>query len=325
MLAGSDRRPPNVCGSSGRYELHSGGRTRVGEARSLHCRWCDLSAGGAAGRDARYRRLMASRNRPPKVPPGFEVDHDGKTFEFSRFTARVAATATGVEVPAGRFNVCPICLVSLDGEGAGSAEHVPPQSLGGQVMTWTCERCNNDLGTAEEELRKLVELETTVVVQAADGSVPGRRRARVALRSAAGRPPGAFIESAAPGVEDVLKSGTWSLTVNPLDMPLVWAAMLKQSYLAACLLMREVPDTPGVKQVRAVLLAARDRDQPALEAALEALKAFGGVPAHRWVEAPAHPPLAWVSIDGGVGPWQFVLGGRFTLPWPFPDVGLVFE
>lgn len=192
-------------------------------------------------------------------------------------------------------------------------------------MTWTCERCNNDLGTAEDELRMLVELETTIAVEAADGSVHGRRRARVAFRSAEGRPPGAFIESAAPGVEDVLKSGTGSLTVNQLDMPLVWAAMLKQSYLAACLQMREVPDTPGVRRVRAVLLAARDRDRPALEAALAALEPFGGVPVHRWVEAPADPPVAWVSFDGGDGPWQFVLGGRFTLPWPFPDVGLVFE
>lgn len=55
------------------------------------------------------------------------------------------------------------------------------------------------------------------------------------------------------------------------------------------------------------------------------LEPFAVVPVHRWVEAPADPPIAWVSFDGDDRPWEFVFGGRFTLPWPFPDVGLVFE
>jgi HNH endonuclease len=42
------------------------------------------------------------------------------------------------------FERCPICLSS----GSMTAEHVPPEVIGGRVMTSTCDRCNNELGAS---------------------------------------------------------------------------------------------------------------------------------------------------------------------------------
>jgi hypothetical protein len=191
-------------------------------------------------------------------------------------------------------------------------------------MTYTCAKCNHDFGTAEDQLRGFIDLETTAHAQADDGSVPGRRAAKVALRSAEGRPAGAFVRSSAPGFEEALASGSGKLTVNPLDMEQVTAAVLKHAYLAACLHQLTVPESPGVDRVREVLLAARAKDKVALNAALLALHAEDAVPGYGWVVAAEGPPIFLFEGDlrgEGTGKrWMFMLGGRFGVEWPFPDV-----
>ena len=81
------------------------------------------------------------------------------------YTRKATSRLDGFLVDGFTFDLCPICL---DPEPT-SEEHVPPQSLGGRVMTLTCNRCNNDLGTAENELRRLLNLETTAYLEATDG------------------------------------------------------------------------------------------------------------------------------------------------------------
>ena len=153
------------------------------------------------------------------------------------------------------------------------------------------------------------------------GLVSGHRGATVALRSTPGRPLGAFVRSAAPGFNDVLESGSGQLRVLPLNMDLVRAAALKQAYLAACLVLRGVPESPGVEQARAVLLAVRDRDGSALSQALQET-AFEPP---RWVEVEGPPPVVLIEPSPVVTSWLFMFAGRFTTPWPFADLRPLVE
>jgi hypothetical protein len=77
------------------------------------------------------------------------------------------------------FDRCPICL---DPEPT-SKEQVPPAALGGSVMTTTCTRCNNELGSRLEA--PLLDWWEDAVgsVSLSHDEVPGARRAaRVLLR-----------------------------------------------------------------------------------------------------------------------------------------------
>ena len=273
------------------------------------------SASRAVGwcRPARYGRRMAKRRRP-EVPSEF-THEDGAA--YSMYTRKVTSRLDGFIVDGFEFDLCPICL----DPDPTSEEHVPPQSLGGRVMTLTCNRCNNDLGTAENELRRLLNLETTAYLQATDGSVRGRRAAEVALRRADDDSTRAFVRSAAPDFDAIAISGSGTTSFRQLDMAQVSAAALKHSYLAACLTQREVPDTEGVDRVRRVLLAARNRDRTALVDGLNALLEQGATPRMEWVETPGVPPVFLFPRDvAEERQWMFLLGGRFTLPWPFADV-----
>lgn len=248
------------------------------------------------------------------IPAEFSFEYQGERLEFSKYISKETSRAGAIQIPRFDFSACPICLEPHP----SAAEHVPPESLGGKVMTLTCNRCNHDFGTAEDQLRQFVDLETTASVETLSGAVPGNRRAKVALRSSEGRPAGAFVRSSAPGFDDILNSDSSTLKLNPLDMPLVVAAALKHAYVAACLCNREIPMTDEADRVRAVLLAARDRDRQALMAALNTL-GFG--PAFVWVENPGIPPVLLLETDDEDDlRWMFLLGGRFMVQWPFKEV-----
>lgn len=251
-------------------------------------------------------------NRP--VPTEFSFHHEGEELRFSKYTSKETGRIDVALVPRFGFPVCPICLEPDPDE----AEHVPPESLGGKVMTWTCKKCNNDFGTAEDKLRSFIDLETTAQIEATDGTLPGKRAAKVAFRSSQGRPNGMFIRSAATGFEEILGAGSGKLSVKPLEMALVHASLLKHAYLAACLTNRQIPMTTEAEQIRAVLLAARDREADALE---RTQKVLGFEPAVGWIEAPGAPPVLLTETEEtGELRWLFMLGGRFVVQWPFKDL-----
>lgn len=247
------------------------------------------------------------------MPSEFTFEHEGKTLEFSKYVSKARGRITAIVVERFDFPLCPICLEP----DPDVAEHVPPESLGGRIMTMTCRRCNHDFGTAEDQLRSFIDLETTVHARTSGGSVRGRRAAKVALRASAGRAPGAFVRSAAPEFDEVLRSGSGELTVKPLDMPLVVAAGLKHAYLAACLHQQEVPESEDVDRVRAVLLAARNRDRETL---VDALARLGFEAAFGWIEGKSSPPVLLLETDEVDPHWVFLFAGRFVLQWPFADV-----
>jgi hypothetical protein len=254
-----------------------------------------------------------SRKREPPVRTEFSFDHQGEELAYSKYVSKETGRIDVLMVPRYCFRACPICLEP----DPDVAEHVPPESLGGRVMTWTCQKCNNDFGPAEDKLRSFIDLETTAHAEASDGSVPGKRAAKVAFRSSDGRPNGMFIRSAATGFDEIMGSGASRVIVQPLDMALVHASLLKHAYLAACLTNREIPRTAEADEIRAVLLAARDRDTDGLNRAQLAL---GFEPAVGWIEAPDAPPILLTQTkESGELHWIFMLGGRFVVQWPFRD------
>lgn len=257
---------------------------------------------------------MSGKKRHPPVPTEFTIERDGEELTFSKYSSKQTGRLDLAIVPRFRFPVCPICL-ELDPD---EAEHVPPGSLGGRVMTWTCKGCNNDFGFAEDKLRSFFDLETTASIEATDGSLPGKRVAKMAFRSSKGRPNGMFIRSAATGFEEILNTGSGKLHVKPLDMTLVHASLLKHAYLAACLTNREIPMTAEADRIRAVLVAGRDRDAATLETAQKALDYR---PTVAWIEAPNAPPILLLETDEtDENRWMFILGGRFMVQWPFKSL-----
>lgn len=122
-------------------------------------------------------------------------------------------------------------------------------------MTTTCATCNNNLGVAEAELTRFIELNTTAVLAGAEGGeLKGLREATVAIRHTTGNVIGLFPTSAHREYNDLLaQPGTTLHSVRGWDMNLVTIAIIKQLYLAACLLAGGVPDSPTLRLAQRTL------------------------------------------------------------------------
>lgn len=202
---------------------------------------------------------------------------DGSTTTFGRLshdnrpTAQISPLILG-----GRqlFDRCPICLEP----GPSDREHVPPEALGGTVMTMTCKRCNNQFGTvAENDLLDWYE-DALQRVAFSHADVPGARRSdRLLLRSTPeGKPvllPEGFVD---PQIARKFGPGTnFDLHYSPPDRRRVRLAALKNAYLGACLVSGEILTTPEAEQVRAELMEARElrrRDPIVLGPAARAIR-----------------------------------------------------
>ena len=154
------------------------------------------------------------------------------------------------------FDRCPICL-----EPAPTCrEHVPPAAIGGSVMTRTCTRCNNELGSRLEA--PLVDWWEDAVgsVSLSHDDVPGpRRAARVLLRQKDTSEPVLLLGRVDPAIRRRFGPGTqFSMTFTEPNRGRYRLAALKSAYLAACLLLRSIPETPEAEAIRAELIAARD-------------------------------------------------------------------
>jgi hypothetical protein len=208
------------------------------------------------------------------------------------------------------FDACPIC-----GEEATEAEHVPPASIGGRVMTRTCAPCNNKLGSnVEADLADWNDGALTLPRFSADVIAGARRSSRILCR----RPPdGSFvlvvdgnIDSA---VRDMLESGQVDLRALLPDTNRVRLGLLKHSFLSACL-YGGLLEGPDAEAVRVDLLAARDagsrREVPAsrLALGLTVLRSDDG-PLLDW---PVVHAIGEIDGDRTEG---VVLGGTIFVSW----------
>lgn len=257
------------------------------------------------------------------LPAIHELDleaEDGTTMQLRppRSPGEVTARASLVaSIEYAEFPVCPICLT----QGPTSREHVPQQTVGGQIRTLTCERCNNGLGS-RIETHLLDWYDHALRASYSSAGVPGRRRGPRLLRREL--PSGEFVlfpdvGHADPAVHDMLVSGELTLHVDPLDMQRVRLAAMKHAYLAACLLLGGIPFTDEADRIREALVAARDASpRDMLSDCAEAdrlVLARTGV-------APQGPPLALMleHVEDGPGRHVLSLAGTIVVSWPFMDI-----
>lgn len=154
------------------------------------------------------------------------------------------------------FDRCPICLAA----DPGSKEHVPPHSLGGSVLTTTCERCNNEFGSRYEP-HAIAWYENALGNARVSGStVPGKRHAGMYLFRLGSDGSVVLFQQGKydNAVLDILSSGDAEITYEPVDVERAKLAFVKSAYLAACALVRRIPDGPKAKAIREELLRARE-------------------------------------------------------------------
>ena len=218
------------------------------------------------------------------------------------------------------FDRCPICL----SPEPTSAEHLPPAALGGRSMTRTCTRCNNDLRRVEAELTDWRDNAFRHTTATSDAIVGARKLPRLLRRQTADGRFALVIDGPMhPDAEPMLKGPEFALQFVPPNPRLYKLAALKHAYLAACLDMRAIPQTPCAGLIRRDLLAARDapsrREIPAGDYALS-------MPLMRTHEQPRGPSVAlgYVKRPDDLAEWWVSLAGTIAVPWPLPDAPPAF-
>ncbi len=219
------------------------------------------------------------------------------------------------EIEGHRFDRCPVCLT----RGPGSAEHVPSAALGGQARTWTCEPCNNGLGRIEAELIDWRD-DALRHARATTDAVLGARKLPRLLRRRT--PDGRFVliidGPMHPDAEPMLKGYEFSLQFKPPDPNRYKLAALKHAYLAACLDLQAIPETPSADLIRHDLRAARDATS---RAAVPVSEYALSMPLMHTHEQPGGPSivLGIVRRPDGLAEIWIVLAGTIAVPWPLPD------
>ena len=186
---------------------------------------------------------------------------DGADFVIDRLDLSRHPLVEAVPIAVARprtFDRCPICL----DQNPVSREHVPPKSIGGDVMTHTCRRCNNRAGSVLE--RALLDWweDALVSVRLSHEEVLGARRVpRILLRQTRGGEPVFFCDD---GLFDPAIAGKFlpgnrvTMSFQRPDPHRYRLAALKSAYLGACLLLGEIPESPDADEIRTEILAARD-------------------------------------------------------------------
>jgi hypothetical protein len=95
-------------------------------------------------------------------------------------------------------------------------------------------------------------------------------------------------------------------------------AALKHAYLAACLDLRAIPETPSADLIRHDLRAARDATSRAGVPVSECALSMPLMPTH---EQPSGPSIALgiVRRPDGLAEIWIILAGSIAVPWPLPD------
>lgn len=290
----------------------------------------DAESGGEAPAGPWVGTIGPSPKDPRGSAPGrvvHIVDEDGRrSLEVVHAPSAHAVSARFTVVKAVapcNFDVCPICLTP----GPTSAEHVPPEKLGGHRMTPVCAHCNNTLGT-RLEADLLDWRDDALRVRASASNVRGTRAiGRVLRRTAA---TGEFVLMASDrrdrSLHQMLSSGELQFEFVPPDRRKVRLAALKSAYLAVCLDQRSIPMTTAAEAVRAELIAARDApdrhtipEGPRAQA-LSLYRSFG--PPQGPSVALARPASPATPSDVGAAGTEVIvwLAGTLGISWPLPDI-----
>jgi hypothetical protein len=219
-----------------------------------------------------------------------------------------------------RFEVCPVCLTGEPSD----REHVPNGAIGGKVMTYTCRPCNNGLGGSVEAALTTWATDSWMRGSrfSADGIRGRRPLPRIDLRwTDAGQFALLVAGRAHSDVDGVLRrGGDFMVEFREPDLARVRLAALKHAYLAACLAMGSIPQSPTAEGIRADLLAARDvrANEPLPHSTVAA-----GVELGRTHAPPSGPAVAIMTPaplpeEGPLDAW-ICLAGVVMVRWPLPE------
>ncbi|SCL32889.1 hypothetical protein GA0074692_3436 [Micromonospora pallida] len=212
------------------------------------------------------------------------------------------------------FDHCPVCAAP-----ATSDEHLPPSSLGGIVMTRTCNPCNNKFGGYVEA--DLLHWFTWIIPapRFRSENVPGARKSgRIAYRETSN---GRFIllidGKSDPSLEEMLRSGEVDLNGLLPDRNRYRLALLKQAYLGMCIALKGIPRGAISDQVRRDLIATRDA--PSRQEVPTSALALGQF-VRRFNQPQTDAPAALaVYSDNGRELSGVILVGRIFVAWEFRD------
>lgn len=229
-------------------------------------------------------------------------------------------TRSVVAISPGFAPNCPICLVAR----ATTAEHVPPKAFGGRVMTSTCARCNNGLGSrTESAMQDWFDGAFRVSYTSGDDPQPfGSDRAFfrqtadgefvIMAERAQAEGEHTFRQRVQPGAR-------FEMNLSEPRPAEYRTGFLKSAYLAAALHLRGLRDVPSVRETQAELLAARDakRRDVVLGPRARALRF------HRTRQPASGPPLAIMRVVGeeqAEPRYLISLAGTILVEWPFPEI-----
>jgi len=155
-----------------------------------------------------------------------------------------------------RFDRCPICG---DPE-ATSRDHVPPESLGGNMIVYTCTKCNNTFGARYEAPFRNWYNGSVGTMRVRGPGAPGSRvLGEVLLRQTDDGPDMLIpITEGDPAAWNIVESGQGRVSIRGPDFTDIRIAAVKSAYLAACSLLSEIPDTARAVALRNELMAVRD-------------------------------------------------------------------
>lgn len=253
--------------------------------------------------------IKRKKGRGAPIPHRVSLSNGREQLVLTSGLLRTAWTRMSPTLSRRNFGVCPICL----DPDPGTREDVPPISMGGDVLTYTCKRCNNTLGSRiDNHLVTWWNGELFDVKVHAPGVTGQRSLGLTALRwmgddyvlmPRQGRPP-AFDECSIEEEEVTALPES----VRAPDPVRVQLAALKSAYLAACVALGQVPSSPSAKGIQRGLRHVRDTDE---------LPTTGfGFPVVRCPGGQKRQPSQLVVI--GRETW-ISLAGVLLTPWPLCD------
>lgn len=230
-----------------------------------------------------------------------------------------------LEPPPGRvdFDRCPICLST----GPLTEEHVPPEAVGGRVVTSTCSPCNNNLGSWID--RPLIDsmfgrfASFKLSTEASNGVQGFRTYKNVRLARGNGHDLAVWIDGTQKANRAELLAGATSFDTKAVlpDPKAFHLGELKSLYLASCVIAGEILSGETAERVRDDLVAVRDN-----RAELATRDIFDITQWNRWiipfdadVTRPVSQPVyqAVVARNGRLIP--AVAWCNFTCEEPFDD------
>jgi HNH endonuclease len=161
-------------------------------------------------------------------------------------------------IPRFDFDVCPICFSASN----LTDEHVPPEALGGKVLTRTCRRCNNTLGSrVDEPFRNwMLQRFMSARFELPDTDLRGRRVVRsLQYRVSEDGTEGFYLDATNdPELMSAIRQGGGRFRfVAQEPMPhAVWLGEFKSLYLASCVSAERILEGASANRVRELLVEA---------------------------------------------------------------------